>query len=126
MFSKACEYSIRATLLIASRSAKGERTNLKLIADEIDSPEAFTAKILQQLVRSGIIKSVKGIQGGFEIPDKQLPRLRLCDVVKAVDGDGNILLVLERKIRRQGVLGVRSNLVSSSYSCLAGICREFL
>ena len=67
---------------------EGERANLKAISEAIDSPEAFTAKLLQQLVRNGIIHSVKGIQGGFEIPDKLLSGLRLCDVVKAVDGDG--------------------------------------
>lgn len=87
MFSKACEYSIRAAIYIASRSMEEKRTNLKEIAQAIDSPEAFTAKLLQQLVRSGIIDSVKGAQGGFEIPRKQLSKTSLCDIVKAVDGD---------------------------------------
>jgi Rrf2 family transcriptional regulator, iron-sulfur cluster assembly transcription factor len=88
MFSKACEYSIRAAIYIASRSMEGKRANLKEIALAIDSPEAFTAKLLQQLVKSDIIESVKGAQGGFEIPRKQLSKTSLCDVVKAVDGDG--------------------------------------
>lgn len=88
MFSKACEYSIRASIFIASRSAEGQRTNLKEISEAIASPEAFTAKLLQQLVRNGIIDSVKGVQGGFEIPKIRMAKTKLCEIVRAVDGDG--------------------------------------
>jgi len=35
------------------------------IAEEIDSPTAFTAKILQQLVKNKVIHSIKGPHGGF-------------------------------------------------------------
>ena len=49
MFSKTCEYGIKATLFIAQMSQKGERVSLKDIASAIDSPSAFTAKILQTL-----------------------------------------------------------------------------
>ncbi len=87
MFSKACEYSIRAAIFIASRSMEEKRSNLKEIAEAIDSPEAFTAKLLQQLVRHGIIESVKGVQGGFEIPRKKMSKISLCHIVDAIDGD---------------------------------------
>lgn len=87
MFSKACEYGIRATLCIAEQSKAGVRISLKDIAKTIDSPEAFTAKILQQLVRSNIVTSVKGPAGGFEISKAQLANTKLCHVVSAIDGD---------------------------------------
>jgi len=87
MFSKACEYGIRAVLHIAAKSMDAERTSLKAIAREIDSPEAFTAKILQQLSRNNIIRSVKGPTGGFEIAQEDLKTTRLIDVVKTIDGD---------------------------------------
>lgn len=87
MFSKACEYAIRAILHIAQCSLKGERVGLKDIARSIDSPEAFTAKILQQLARAGLIRSVKGPKGGFDIPEDQIESLRLSQVVVAIDGD---------------------------------------
>ncbi len=87
MFSKACEYGIRATIWIAARSRSGERASLKRIAEAIDSPEAFTAKILQQLTRSKILTSTKGPVGGFHIEDKKRSALRLSDVVRALDGD---------------------------------------
>ncbi len=88
MFSKACEYGIRATVYIADQSKQSNRAILKDIAKEIDSPEAFTAKILQQLVKSGIVHSVKGINGGFEISRDKISNLRLADVVLAIDGEG--------------------------------------
>ena len=87
MFSKACEYAIRATIFIASESEKGNRTNLKDISREIGSPEAFTAKTLQKLRRSGIVTSTKGAQGGFEILPQKLKSLYLAQIVVAIDGD---------------------------------------
>ena len=70
MFSKSCEYGIRATIFIATQSYLNNRTGIKDIAKKIDSPEAFTAKILQILVKANIIHSTKGVGGGFEIPKK--------------------------------------------------------
>ncbi|MEM7375216.1 MAG: Rrf2 family transcriptional regulator [Bacteroidota bacterium] len=87
MFSKACEYGIRATLHIAQKSLHGERVSLKEIAGEIDSPVAFTAKILQQLTRAGLITSVKGPSGGFQIAKKDMDRIKLSDIVNTIDGD---------------------------------------
>ncbi len=87
MFSKACEYSIRATIFIATCTLKGRRTNLKEISEEIESPVAFTAKLLQQLSRHNIVKSVKGVNGGFEIEQLRLKSLKLSEVVDVIDGD---------------------------------------
>lgn len=87
MFSKACEYAIRATLLIASRSLEGKRSSVKDIADATASPLAFTAKVLQQLNRGGIVQSVQGKQGGFEISREQIEKTRLSQIVEIMDGD---------------------------------------
>ena len=87
MFSKACEYGIRAAIYIAGQSVNDNRVSLKDIANEIDSPVAFTAKILQQLVRSNILHSVKGPSGGFEIGKNELSKINLSQIVSAIDGD---------------------------------------
>ncbi len=87
MFSRACEYAIRAVICIAEQSELGKRVSLKDIAKAIDSPEAFTAKIMQQLSKDQIINSVKGPSGGFYIEKRKMQTLRLIDVVVAVDGD---------------------------------------
>ena len=87
MFSKACEYGIRAAVYIALQSLDGRRVSVTEIAGEIDSPIAFTAKILQQLTRNNIVNSVKGPTGGFEIERKDMDKVNLSMIVKAIDGD---------------------------------------
>lgn len=87
MFSKACEYGIKAAIFIAKNSYEGKRVNPKEISEEINSPQAFTAKILQALVRHQVINSVKGAHGGFEIEKEQISSIKLSQVVNAIDGD---------------------------------------
>lgn len=87
MFSKACEYGIKASLYIAMQSLEGKRVGLTKIAKEINSPEAFTAKILLQLAKSDILKSTKGPSGGFEIPKDKIDAIKLADIVFAIDGN---------------------------------------
>lgn len=87
MFSKACEYGIKAAIFIATQSYEGKRVSPKEIAQEIDSPQAFTAKILQALVKHQVVNSVKGAYGGFEIDKNQLSQIKLSQVVNAIDGD---------------------------------------
>ncbi|UOK42646.1 MULTISPECIES: RrF2 family transcriptional regulator [Flavobacterium] len=87
MFSKTCKYGIRAVIFIASESLHNKRAGIKDIAEKIDSPQAFTAKILQILVKNDIICSVKGVGGGFEIPAENLNKIKLSQIVTAIDGD---------------------------------------
>lgn len=87
MFSKACEYGIRASIFIATKSSEGVRVGIKDVAKEIDSPEPFTAKIMQILTRNGIIHSAKGVGGGFEVSTEALKSIKLIQIVDAIDGD---------------------------------------
>lgn len=87
MFSKACEYAIKASIFIAISSYNNKKVSPKEISEEIDSPKAFTAKILQELAKNEIIKSTKGPYGGFEIDKNKISSIKLSQVVKAIDGD---------------------------------------
>ena len=60
MFSKACEYAIRGALHIARATARDERATVKDVAKCIGAPEAFTGKVLQQMVHGGLIASMRG------------------------------------------------------------------
>ncbi|MDN3724181.1 Rrf2 family transcriptional regulator [Aequorivita sp. SDUM287046] len=84
MFSKACEYGIRSVLFIAEQSQMERRPTIVDIANAIGSPLPFTAKICQQLARSGIIISKKGPNGGFHLPKDAT--LTLADIVVSIDG----------------------------------------
>lgn len=87
MFSKACEYAIRATIYIARQSMEGLRASLTDISHEIDSPLAFTSKILQQLVKAEIIYSTRGQTGGFYMEAAKMDHLSVAGIVTAIDGD---------------------------------------
>src|SRR5690606_11344144 len=65
MFSKACEYGIRAVIIIESYSKNNKKIGIKEICNGINAPEPFTAKILQNLRKLDIINSTKGPNGGF-------------------------------------------------------------
>lgn len=87
MFSKACEYGIKATIYIAMQSLQGRRVSLKEIAEKVDSPTAFTAKILHQLAKSDLLVSTKGPSGGFQIEKERIDDIKLADIVLAIDGE---------------------------------------
>ncbi len=87
MFSKACEYGIRATIYIAEQSLLDRKVGLKEVAESIESPIAYTSKILQKLSRNKIITSEKGPSGGFSIEKKELDNLKLGTIVFTIDGD---------------------------------------
>lgn len=71
MFSKATEYALRATIYIAQRSTDKNKPGLAEIAKAIDSPQSFTAKILQLLTRDNkVVSSVRGPNGGFFLTEK--------------------------------------------------------
>ncbi len=86
MFSKACEYGIKATVYAAQQNATAEYVSLTKISEMIDSPLPFTAKILQILVKGGILSSKKGPNGGFFIQPEVLQNLTLANIVELIDG----------------------------------------
>ncbi len=86
MFSKACEYSIRAMIFIAQKSKDGHRVGIKEIATGVDSPEHFMGKILTELSRRGLVLSIKGPHGGFYMDEKCL-KVTFAEVVTTIDGN---------------------------------------
>jgi len=86
MFSKTCEYALRATIYIAQKSSGDKKIGIAEIAKAIDSPQHFTAKILQYLTGYNVISSIKGPNGGFFITDKQ-KQLSVRTVLQALDED---------------------------------------
>lgn len=87
MFSKACQYGIKAVIYIATQSLEGNRVKIGDVAENTGTPEAFTAKILGTLNKHDVVRSVKGPYGGFEIDVIHMKKLNLGDIVYAIDGD---------------------------------------
>jgi Rrf2 family protein len=96
LFSKSCEYAMRAVLYLASREEGGHPVLLREISDALDIPHHFLNKVLQQLTRDGILVSHKGITGGFSVA-RPSSEITLEDIVKAIDGE---------RFRARCVLGI--------------------
>ena len=75
MFSKTCEYGLRAVIFIAQQAKTNEKVGINTISEAIDSPQAFTAKILQQLTKNKIVESIKVPYGGFFIDENRLNKI---------------------------------------------------
>lgn len=87
LFSQACEYAIRATVYIAERTAADDQVTVRSVAEATGIPEAFTAKVLQRLVRGGLVGSMKGPGGGFNLTPARARKLMLSSIVDVIDGD---------------------------------------
>ncbi len=86
IFSKKCEYGLQAVLYLAAQHS-GEVIPSDEIARKLNIPKEFVSKILQSLTESGIVDSRKGKSGGFFLA-KNPSRIRLIDIVAAIDGLG--------------------------------------
>ena len=87
MFSKTCEYGIKAMIYVAQKSRDGSRISIKEIAKGTGAPEHFIAKIMQELSRKKLVHSIKGPHGGFYMDQADL-KTSLADIVTALDGNG--------------------------------------
>lgn len=87
MFLKTTEYALRAVIYIAQKSSQEKKLGLAEIAKAIDSPQSFTAKILQQLTSGDkIISSTRGPNGGFYISEKS-KKLPVYAILEAMGED---------------------------------------
>ena len=85
MLSKTTEYALRSIVYIAMNDEKGNKVGIKEIAKELELPVHFIGKILQDLVRKGVIASVKGPNGGFYL-HRPANEINLMEVVRIIDG----------------------------------------
>lgn len=84
IFSRACEYGLRAVVEMA-RDYDHKVHLAQNLAKRLDIPAPFLAKILQLLVKKGILNSSKGRGGGFSFA-RPAREIRLIEIVDAIDG----------------------------------------
>jgi Rrf2 family protein len=91
------DYAIRCVYYLAG---KGEVTMVDEIARKMDTPKSFLSKILQKLVRAKIVKSYRGVKGGFRLA-RRPKEISLLDVIEAIQGPVamNICALDEKKCR---------------------------
>ena len=83
MITREADYAIRCVLYMSA--AEGKLTNVKEIAEPMEIPQSFLAKILQKLLKAGLVESVRGAGGGFKLMKKPSD-INLHEVVVAIDG----------------------------------------
>lgn len=79
------EYACLAVLELAVQHEGAGPTPLKKIAEPHRIPTQFLVQILLQLKAAGLVLSIRGVSGGYQLampPDQ----IRLGDVVRAVEG----------------------------------------
>ena len=83
LFSKTTGYAIRALVYLA-RQEDSCLCGLQEIAKEENIPSAYLGKILGDLRKHRLLRSVKGINGGYEL-SKSSKSITLWDVVFIMD-----------------------------------------
>ncbi len=84
LFSKTVEYSVRAMTFLAMQPP-GKLTGAREIAEAEAIPMPFLWKILHTLRRRRLIRSFKGIHGGYELA-QPAENITLNDILTATDG----------------------------------------
>ncbi len=80
--TREADYALRIVAMIAE---EGRQIEAKVIAEKNEIPYRFTLKILRKIVQSGIIKSYRGVNGGYVL-NKAPSEITLKDVIEVIDG----------------------------------------
>ncbi|MBI1810691.1 MAG: Rrf2 family transcriptional regulator [Nitrospirae bacterium] len=92
------DYGVRCVLYLARKAQ--DIATVNEIAKAMHIPKSFLAKIVQRLVKAGIVKSGRGIGGGFSLAKKP-KNISILDVIKAIQGNSTInICALDKKMCR--------------------------
>ncbi|MFO7617019.1 MAG: Rrf2 family transcriptional regulator [Bacteroidales bacterium] len=86
MWSKTTEYAVRALVYVAISNENSHRPGFREVAEAIDAPVQFTAKILQTMARKKLLQSIRGKGGGFFYA-RNAEELKLSRVIDAFQGE---------------------------------------
>lgn len=78
------DYGIRSVLYLARQPYK-KISFVTEISEEYKIPRSFLAKILQKLVKGKIVRSYRGVKGGFSLA-RQAKDISVLDVLEAIEG----------------------------------------
>jgi len=83
LITRESDYAVRCVLYLAQKRL--QRTIVDEIAQRMHIPKHYLAKILQRLVREGIVESVRGIKGGYHL--LRTPKeITLLDIIGTIQG----------------------------------------
>ena len=81
-FSKSFGYALRGILYVALMQDEHRKVQIGEIAKKLSVPKHFLGKIMQEMVKAGLLQSTKGPYGGFYLSGKTMaaPLIRLVEV----------------------------------------------
>jgi Rrf2 family nitric oxide-sensitive transcriptional repressor len=82
MFSQTAEYALRAAVYLAWQGGAPRTT--QEIAKATKVKIAYLSKVMQSLVRQGLVQSQRGLHGGFTLA-RPADELTVLDIIQAVD-----------------------------------------
>ena len=94
LLTKQTDYAIRAVLHLAQRN--GARTASREIAERERIPLQFLRRIVQTLVKDGVVTSKEGVAGGLTLARKA-GRIRVLDMIRLFQGAVQLSECLFRK-----------------------------
>lgn len=83
--SKSFGYALRGVLYVALIHQEGRKVQLDEMAEKLQVPRHFLAKIMKTMVKEGILHSTKGPYGGFSLNEHTL-KSKIIQLVKITDG----------------------------------------
>lgn len=97
-FSKSFGYALRGVLYVALISDENRKVQVDEIAQKLAVPKHFLAKIMNRLVKEGILYSTKGPYGGFSINGETLPSplIRLLRITDGMEQFNTCVLKLRK------------------------------
>jgi Rrf2 family transcriptional regulator, iron-sulfur cluster assembly transcription factor len=85
LFSKSFGYALRGVLYVAMMSDEKRKIRIDEMANRLAVPRHFLGKIMNKLVKKGILNSIKGPNGGFSLNEKTM-KTNLLDLMEVMDG----------------------------------------
>jgi Rrf2 family protein len=84
--TKKADYALMAMKHLADRAHEGARSSsAKDVADSFGIPPEALAKILQKLVKAGLLQSQQGTNGGYRLA-RAAHTISAFEVIQAIDG----------------------------------------
>lgn len=85
--SKSFGYALRGILYIAVMQDEQRKVQIDEIATKLAVPKHFLGKIMQQIVKAGLLKSTKGPYGGFSLAAETLntPVIKLVEITDGME-----------------------------------------
>lgn len=98
--NKKVEYALMTLKFMADKTHEGPAVPLisaREICDELNTPFDTTAKVMQLMNNQDILKSTKGIKGGYSL-NKGLHEITYMELVRLIEGKDQIGRVCETKL----------------------------